>query len=148
MHAEKNRYLFSLLFKFNALVEVHLQNGQASDLDGIAEERANVLEIVSERLSKHVLANYDMFVEGINEAASVEADLQVFLSHQALCKLEAKNFAKCLSVWEAQSLIGWFIQNPWCPYLLIPFSVMHRLWQYLVSLEREAVEGHFVFNLK
>jgi len=50
---------------------------QASDLDGIVEDRANVLEIVSERLSKHVLANYDTFVRGINEAASVEADLQV-----------------------------------------------------------------------
>ena len=50
---------------------------QASDLDCIVEERANVLEIVSERLSKHVLANYDVFVEGINEAASVEADLEV-----------------------------------------------------------------------
>ncbi len=53
---------------------------QASDLDGIVEDRANVLEVVSERLSKHVLANYDTFVRGINEAASVEADLQVLLT--------------------------------------------------------------------
>ena len=43
------------------------------------EERANVLEVVSERLSKHVLANYDVFVRGINEAASVETDLQARL---------------------------------------------------------------------
>ena len=49
---------------------------QASELDSIVEERANVLEVVSERLSKHVLANYDVFVLGINEAASVENDLQ------------------------------------------------------------------------
>lgn len=52
---------------------------QPSDLDGVVEERANVLEIVSERLSKHVLANYDVFVRGIKEAASVEDDLQVSL---------------------------------------------------------------------
>ena len=52
---------------------------QASDLDSVVEERANVLEVVSERLSKHVLANYDVFVRGINEAASVENDLQVRL---------------------------------------------------------------------
>lgn len=38
-----------------------------------------MLEVVSERLSKHVLANYDVFVQGINEAASVENDLQVGL---------------------------------------------------------------------
>ena len=43
------------------------------------EERANVLEVVSERLSKHVLANYDVFMRGIDEAASVENDLQVLL---------------------------------------------------------------------
>ena len=52
---------------------------QASDLDSVVEERANVLEVVSERLSKHVLANYDVFVRGINEAASVENDLQASL---------------------------------------------------------------------
>ena len=48
------------------------------------EDRANVLEIVSERLSKHVLANYDTFVRGINEAASVEADLQATYSPSLL----------------------------------------------------------------
>ena len=47
-----------------------------------------MLETVSERLSTHVLANYDTFVRGVNEAASVEADLQVGAmtrSVQCLC---------------------------------------------------------------
>ena len=50
---------------------------QVQVLDEVAEGRANALEFVSERLSRHVLANYDMFLKGINEAASVETDLQV-----------------------------------------------------------------------
>lgn len=52
----------------------------------VVEDRATVLEAVSERLSKHVLANYDVFVQGINEAASVESDLQVFLKDPSICK--------------------------------------------------------------
>ncbi|KAK9823710.1 hypothetical protein WJX72_004829 [[Myrmecia] bisecta] len=45
-------------------------------LDEVVEARASVLETVSEKLSKHVLANYDAFVRGVNEVASVEKDLQ------------------------------------------------------------------------
>ena len=54
-----------------------MQYLQVSALDAVVEERATVLETVSERLSTHVLANYDTFVRGVNEAASVETDLQV-----------------------------------------------------------------------
>ena len=56
---------------------IGLQRLQVSALDAVVEERATVLETVSERLSTHVLANYDTFVRGVNEAASVETDLQV-----------------------------------------------------------------------
>lgn len=34
-------------------------------------------QVVSERLSAHVLANYDMFVRGVGEVVQVEAELQV-----------------------------------------------------------------------
>lgn len=35
------------------------------------------LQVVGEKLSLHVLANYEEFVRGVNEVASVEKDLQV-----------------------------------------------------------------------
>ena len=54
-------------------------NFREAELDAVVEERATVLEVVTERLSKHVLANYDMFLQGVNEAASVEEDLHVCL---------------------------------------------------------------------
>lgn len=40
--------------------------------------RANIdVQIVSEKLSQHVLKNYSAFVSGVNEVASIEQDLQV-----------------------------------------------------------------------
>ena len=66
---------------------------QDSDLDGVVEDRANVLEVVSERLSKHVLANYDVFVRGINEAASVENDLQARLLSPLLSEMVKRECA-------------------------------------------------------
>lgn len=36
-----------------------------------------MLQVVSELLSRHVLLNYDKFVEGITEIGLVEDDLQV-----------------------------------------------------------------------
>jgi hypothetical protein len=36
-----------------------------------------VCQSVSEKLSIHVLHNWDRFVEGVNEVASVERDLEV-----------------------------------------------------------------------
>ena len=35
------------------------------------------LQTVGEKLSQHVLANYEEFVSGVNEVASVERNLQV-----------------------------------------------------------------------
>ena len=35
------------------------------------------LQVVGEKLSLHVLANYEEFVRGVNEVASIEKDLQV-----------------------------------------------------------------------
>ena len=37
----------------------------------------NKLQVVSELLARHVLLNYDKFVEGITEIGLVEDDLQV-----------------------------------------------------------------------
>lgn len=34
-------------------------------------------QVVGEKLSLHVLANYEEFVRGVNEVASIEQDLQV-----------------------------------------------------------------------
>ncbi|KAL0023872.1 hypothetical protein WJX79_002364 [Trebouxia sp. C0005] len=45
-------------------------------LEDTAEARTGVLEVVSELLSRHVLLNYDKFVEGITEIGLVEDDLQ------------------------------------------------------------------------
>lgn len=45
-------------------------------LDTIVDSRASVLEVVGEKLSLHVLANYEEFVRGVNEVASIEKDLQ------------------------------------------------------------------------
>ena len=36
-----------------------------------------LLQTVGEKLSQHVLANYEEFVSGVNEVASVERNLQV-----------------------------------------------------------------------
>lgn len=44
-------------------------------LEAVAEERTGVLEVVSERLSRHVVVNYDKFVAGVAEVAAVEADV-------------------------------------------------------------------------
>ncbi|KAL4422269.1 hypothetical protein ABPG75_008466 [Micractinium tetrahymenae] len=49
---------------------------EAAHLEAVAEERTGVLEVVSERLSQHVLANYGKFVEGVEEVGRVESDLQ------------------------------------------------------------------------
>ncbi|KAK9864523.1 hypothetical protein WJX84_011081 [Apatococcus fuscideae] len=46
-----------------------------SELEPVVENRAGVLEIVSEKLSQHVLKNYGAFVSGVNEVASIEHDL-------------------------------------------------------------------------
>lgn len=35
------------------------------------------MQVVGEKLSLHVLANYEEFVRGVNEVASIEKDLQV-----------------------------------------------------------------------
>lgn len=35
------------------------------------------MQVVGEKLSFHVLANYEEFVRGVNEVASIEKDLQV-----------------------------------------------------------------------
>ncbi|KAI7841037.1 hypothetical protein COHA_005265 [Chlorella ohadii] len=43
-------------------------------LESVAEDRTAVLEVVSEKLSAHVIANYEQFVAGVDE---VEAQLQV-----------------------------------------------------------------------
>lgn len=36
-----------------------------------------LFQVVSEKLSAHVLQNYDKFVSGVNEVVCVERDLQV-----------------------------------------------------------------------
>lgn len=38
------------------------------------------MQVVGEKLSLHVLANYEEFVRGVNEVASIEQDLQVLTS--------------------------------------------------------------------
>ena len=35
------------------------------------------MQVVGEKLSLHVLANYEEFLRGVNEVASIEKDLQV-----------------------------------------------------------------------
>lgn len=52
-------------------------NFEAASLESVVEERTTVLEVVSEKLSRHVMQNYDKFVEGVNEVTYVEEDLQV-----------------------------------------------------------------------
>eukprot|EP00884_Botryococcus_braunii_P000884 jgi/Botrbrau1/10797/Bobra.0064s0003.1 len=52
-------------------------------LDQVVEERAAVLEVVSEKLSAHVLQNYAKFVSGVNEVVCVERDLQ---AAHAICR--------------------------------------------------------------
>lgn len=42
------------------------------------------MQVVGEKLSRHVLANYEEFVRGVNEVASIEKDLQV-AKPSALC---------------------------------------------------------------
>ena len=37
--------------------------------------RAILLQVVSEKLSQHVIKNYDKFVAGVNEVSQVEHDL-------------------------------------------------------------------------
>ncbi|KAK9843494.1 hypothetical protein WJX81_005881 [Elliptochloris bilobata] len=46
-----------------------------AELEEVVEARSAALEVVSERLSAHVLARYDSFIAGVDEVASVEADL-------------------------------------------------------------------------
>ena len=47
-------------------------------------------QVVGEKLSRHVLANYEEFVRGVNEVASIEKDLQVrvacLFQHCQLCR--------------------------------------------------------------
>ena len=42
-----------------------------------SEEATHSMQNVSEKLSQHVLRNYDKFVAGVGEVASVERDLEV-----------------------------------------------------------------------
>ena len=42
-----------------------------------SEEATHSVQNVSEKLSQHVLRNYDKFVAGVGEVASVERDLEV-----------------------------------------------------------------------
>ena len=46
------------------------------------------MQVVGEKLSLHVLANYEEFVRGVNEVASIEKDLQV-------CILLQRNNSSC-----------------------------------------------------
>ena len=41
------------------------------------DARLPCAQVVSERLSRHVLKNWKRFVEGINEVATIEIDLEV-----------------------------------------------------------------------
>uniref|UniRef100_A0A1D1ZMS1 Coiled-coil domain-containing protein 132 n=1 Tax=Auxenochlorella protothecoides TaxID=3075 RepID=A0A1D1ZMS1_AUXPR len=51
-----------------------------ADLETLAEARTGVLEAVSEKLSAHVLANYDRFVGGVEGVTRVEVDVQAAYS--------------------------------------------------------------------
>lgn len=56
-------------------------------------EHNYTLQVVGEKLSRHVLANYEEFVRGVNEVASIEKDLQV--SCVALWKVVTAIYAMC-----------------------------------------------------
>ena len=60
-----------------------------------------LLQTVGEKLSQHVLANYEEFVSGVNEVASVERNLQVSTRNPASAtgSLAAKLRLRALLCW-------------------------------------------------
>ena len=64
------------------------------------------MQIVSEKLSQHVLKNYSAFVSGVNEVASIEQDLTVSSSRCSCCCMMAVSTA--LSFVAATACMGGF----------------------------------------
>ena len=63
--------------------------GAVSHLTGIFEHLFNYLilleQVVSEKLSHHIIQNYDKFVDGVNEVIHVEEDLQASQKSTTAC---------------------------------------------------------------